>query len=274
MISINQQFINVTTFPNGESLIKTDQFNKSGKYYSIDVSFENNNDLFLLTILKGHFDECGIQCRLNISYMPYSRMDRTDGSVIFTLKYVCRYINNLNFYKVRVIEPHSDVTPALLNNCEVVYITPTIVEKIISSFKPHNPVLFFPDAGALKRYTPLFKGFGSIPMAWGNKHRDFATGKITGLTVMDSEVITPDSTVIIVDDLCSYGGTFIKAGEELRKLGASKIFLAVAHCERAILHGDIFTTDIIDQVITSTSIIQPNDTVEQQFKKLNFYNNI
>lgn len=268
MIFVNGQELLIDTFPNGESLIKINQFNEVKQHYQIELRFEDNSDLMKLYMLKKHLDNEGKLCRLVMSYMPYSRMDRTKNEFVFTLKYICQFINDLNFYKVTITEPHSDVTEALLDRCNVNWIAKELVHKVLSEIPMFNVLIFFPDYGAYKRYSSLFKDIG-FPIAWGNKHRDFSTGKITHMEVMDTN--KSFESVIIVDDLCSYGGTFIIAGKALRELGARKIFLCVAHCEKSITKGDIFTTDIIDHVITTNSILQTSDLTEKQKQKVTFY---
>ena len=59
-------------------------------------------------------------------------------------------------------------------------------------------------------------------------------------------------SVIIRDDICSYGGTFVAAAKELRARGVESITLVVTHCENNILKGEVF--DYIDKVITTDSI--------------------
>ena len=88
--------------------------------------------------------------------MPHARQDRvknpTDG---FTLKYFCEIINSLGFEKVRVLDVHSNVSLALLNNVE--HITAAwFIDSVLKKLKDENPVLFFPDEGAMKRYSSEF----------------------------------------------------------------------------------------------------------------------
>ncbi|WP_338131069.1 hypothetical protein [Cohnella rhizosphaerae] len=63
-------------------------------------------------------------------------------------------INAMNFARVTVVEPHSDVTPALLDRSEAVYPTLELLSRVTAEtgFDPAADYLFFPDAGAQKRY--------------------------------------------------------------------------------------------------------------------------
>ena len=78
MIYLNGEKVNIKKFPNGESLINSE--NLKIKYHEINnlkLKFENDEDITHLIFLKGHLDELRVKCILEIVYMPYSRMDRT-----------------------------------------------------------------------------------------------------------------------------------------------------------------------------------------------------
>jgi ribose-phosphate pyrophosphokinase len=67
----------------------------------------------------------------------------------------------------------------------------------------------------------------------------------------------PGFKVIIIDDLCSKGGTFILSAEKLKAVGAAEVYLIVAHCEEAVSQGKILESDLITKVFTTDSILQP-----------------
>ena len=74
MISLNDREINIKKFPNGESLINTEDLNISEEINIIKLKFESDNDITHLIFLKGHLDELKARCNLIIAYMPYSWM--------------------------------------------------------------------------------------------------------------------------------------------------------------------------------------------------------
>lgn len=63
--------------------------------------------------------------------MPYSRMDRTEGIAIFTLKHLCKLINSLKFESVTIYEPHSDVCIALLDRVKIVNMSKMLAERLL-----------------------------------------------------------------------------------------------------------------------------------------------
>lgn len=263
MIKINGTVVNDKTFPNGELQIDESFIQNTNSIggINIDFHFESNKDLMdLMLIVSYVYDQTDIKPILNMTYMPYSRMDRQKTGKAFlekprksafTLKYISDIINTLPLQKIVIFEPHSDVCCALLNNVEIKY--PTIdllrMAKGDNKYDKAKDIIFYPDAGAQKRYTDLFKN----PNVVGFKHRNWETGQIESLEVC-GKLPEKGFNAYIVDDLCSFGGTFILAAEKLKELGANKIFLIVGHCENSILKGKIPESDLITTVYTTNSI--------------------
>ena len=178
---------------------------------------------------------------LNMPYIPHARQDRNVSGRLFTLKWFAEIINSLNFSTVVVVDPHSDVSTALLDRCLCDY-----GEELMYNASMGAEAVMFPDAGAAKKYT----GWGTqLQPIIGNKHRN-EEGLIDSYELMNFKEGT--KRVVIRDDICSYGGTFVAAAKALRERGVEHITLVVSHCENNILKGDVFK--YIDRVITTDSI--------------------
>jgi ribose-phosphate pyrophosphokinase len=195
-------------------------------------------------------------------------MDRSENGSPFTLKDVAQFINGLNFRQVLVVEPHSDVTCALLNNSEAVYINFELVEKVkeLTGFNQEKDYLVFPDAGAKKRYAKM----ESDNVLFCNKVRDFETGKIDKLDLVGDTSKAYGRTAIIVDDLSSYGGTFIKTADRLREEGFVEVILLVAHAENVIFKRNDRTGQLlfehVEKIFTTDSILtQQNNWENKKF---------
>ena len=93
-----------------------------------------------------------------------------------------------------------------------------------------------------------------LPYAYGIKKRDWATGKIQGLEAAGCTEMIKGSNILIVDDICSRGGTFYHSAKKLKELGADKVYLYVSHCENTILEGEVLTSGLIERVFTTDSI--------------------
>ena len=253
MIKVDGALVEFETFPNGETRVCPFDLVLGPSFVIVEFKYENDADLIKLMFVKRYLEEkTYLNIHLLIAYMPYSRQDRVEGKSVFTLKYITDFINSLKFTSVAINEPHSDVAPALLNRCTAEYPIGHIQNAMdASKFDRTNDYLLFPDAGAQKRYAGKFNGFKQLV---GYKHRNFSTGKIDSMNVI-GDIDSENFKVIIIDDLCSYGGTFVMATEQLKKLGASEVYLAVTHCEHSILKGKLL--DSIDAVFTTNTIINP-----------------
>lgn len=260
MILIDGKKVEFGKFPNGETHLN---FNKLSLHSrsAVVLKYESDQDLFNLTLLKNWIDDelPSFEVHLIITYMPYSRMDRRNQFYCFTLRYVCEAINRLGFSRVEVYDAHSDVTAALLDR----YQERSYIPKLLQVFCYDNQGLdnlcvFYPDAGAEKRYSPLL----AYPTLVGSKKRSFENGKIEGYEVHGS--VKPGSDFVIIDDLCSRGGTFIACAEALYALGAKSVYLIVSHCEPTIFTGDIPTRrGLIMKVYTTDSILNKSEATDK-----------
>lgn len=257
MIRINQNDIYVNKFPDGALLLKEQIPNKESEGASKQKAvltwlFESNEELVTLIYLAGHLRAHGItNLSLDMPYIPNARQDRVKTKEdVFTLKYFAQVINWLNFASVTVLDPHSAVSEALIDRIRVR--TPeAFVRKVIDSIGMTDDLtMFYPDEGACKRYA----GMLPFPYAFGIKNRDWETGEIKGLAVSGMTDCIRDRKILIMDDICSRGGTFYFSARKLKELGAKEIYLYVSHCENTILEGEVLTSGLIEKVFTTNSI--------------------
>lgn len=264
MIYLNDTIVETGRFPNGETWVNVRDVEFPYKAHNqIKVMFESNDDLINLMFLKRHLDEQGYNARLVIEYFPYSRMDRRNEHYAFSLKYIAEFINSLNFDAVKISEPHSDVTPALLDRVKVRQYVVRQLEYLYAT--TDIDLLFYPDAGSVKRYTSLV----GEKYCYANKERDFKTGKIIKYEIVAPNDVTPKH-ILIVDDLCSRGGTFLEAGRQLKKhFGDTvKVSLLVAHVEDNIFSGELLAANSpIDHIYCSSSLIRT-----QKSEKITVFN--
>ena len=173
-------------------------------------------------------------------------------------------INDLRFSKVTVLDPHSYVSEALIDRIQIEtpkkYVQRVLEElrreevekmKEIKEIKEMENILFFyPDEGAMKRYSAMF----NQPYVFGIKKRDWSTGKIQGVSVAGQTERIPGSRILIIDDICSKGGTFYHSAKALKELGAGDIYLYLSHCENTVLQGELICSDLIKKIYTTNSI--------------------
>lgn len=255
MVKIENEVVTIGHFPDGTLLVKEEVPVNFEDYREATVEwlFENNEELVTLIYLVKHLRSNGVtNLYLKMPYIPNARQDRvkTDEDV-FTLKYFAGVINWLDFDSVTVLDPHSPVSEALINNI-VIKNPENLVRKVITQIEKDKDeiVMFYPDEGAMKRYSGLI----DKPYAFGIKKRQWETGEINGLDVAGMTGLIAGNKVIIVDDICSRGGTFYHSAKKLKELGAKEIYLYVSHCENTILDGEVLSSGLIERVFTTNSI--------------------
>ncbi len=252
MIKINGKQVELSHFPDGTLLVK--ELIPDSEKVVLTWLFENNEELVALFFLTKHLRAGGVKdIELELPYIPNARQDRVKREEdVFTLKYFAQMINSLEFSRVRVLDPHSYVSEALIDRIDI-QSPKQYVEKVMEKLEQEgneNILMFYPDEGAMKRYSSMF----DRPYAFGIKKRDWVTGDIKGLDVSGQTELLPGSTVLIVDDICSRGGTFFFSAKKLKELGVSKVYLYISHCENTILEGEILESGLVEKVFTTNSI--------------------
>lgn len=213
-------------FPGGESHVKL-LHPVYGYKVHVVANIQSGDDLMLLALTADAIRRGGATPLASIPYFPYARQDRcmVEGEPL-SVKVAADFVNSMGFESVTIYDPHSDVAPALLNNCRVVSNT-NFIRKVLEEFDPKHLCLVAPDAGAQKKQHKLCQALGyDGPQVLCSKLRDVSTGKIIRQT-FDGDPAGKEC--LIVDDICDGGRTFIELSKELKAAGASRVFLAVSH---------------------------------------------
>ena len=230
--------------------------------YAVKWNYESDAELFTLICIAKHYNDPTME--LYLPYIPHARMDRVKANTdVFTLKYFCEIINSLNFRRVWVMDAHSNVALALLNNVKQMHVEDTINDAIykvtckIANNCGHNLrkeaektlVAFYPDEGSMKRYS----GMINMPYAFGIKKRDWETGKIQGLNIINGDLVK-GKNILIIDDICSRGGTFYHSAKALKEYTDKDIYLYITHCEETILNGDLIKSGLVKKIYTANAL--------------------
>jgi ribose-phosphate pyrophosphokinase len=229
----------VSKFPDGQQSVTIDEAPAfiQGSDVKLYSRLNNFRDLELII--------CANQALRNMAvstvslYVPYfmgARSDRkfSEGSVNYLKQVICPIINAQKFNAVLVLDPHSDVLEACLDNYEKLD-NHTVVKHALTDIDNKNGaqeriVLVSPDAGAYKKIFDVAQKFDITNVVTAMKHRDIKTGKITHTEIPDITKYGEDHKFVIVDDICDGGRTFIELAKEIRKHNAiSDIYLIVTH---------------------------------------------
>lgn len=206
---------------------------------TIWLQYGQDSEIWKLALIVDALNRDNVNLiRLNIPYFPAARQDRVcvEGEPL-TVKVFADFINSMKFNKVTIFDPHSEVTPALIDNVEVVD-NCAFVCKILGEMNALDgsgkTVLVSPDAGSNKKVANvakyLFKASGKeVSVVRADKLRNVATGQIVETTVYADDLTGKEC--YILDDICSKGGTFCALAKVLKAKGASKVYLVVSHYE-------------------------------------------
>ena len=211
----------ISRFPDGEVQITLGEFShKDGVLIACRIT--SSEELFILMqvcdILRRH----GVGFLISIYYLMSMRMDRVmDFNRPFSLSIVCAILDNLGATSIGLYCPHSEEYKRLFNK--------TSTLELCSCFPNIDTTIYqlvLPDRGAKNRD----KGTGFIgPYIFGKKCRDLTSGKIISIGIENPECLDGRS-LLIRDDLCDGGGTFVGIAEAIKKVQPdSKISIYIDH---------------------------------------------
>ena len=292
MILVNGAMPTYTTFPNGELNVSMDDsaIKEIIEVQQLNITwrFQDNSDFIKLGILLSYlysFDDLAwTPVHITVLYLPYERMDRyeTGSNNSFSLAVVGNLLGTFDA-SYDLIEPHTREILNIaqednldLNIRNITYPSVTKVKELLSGLNSGNKrnLLVFPDKGAVERYKEY--DFYNCDTVIGHKSREFETHKISDLYVTSYggeriDDLSEYDQAIIIDDLISYGGTFIRLGAMLKDQGVSEVTLVACHAEDSIFKGSLLAEDSpIDTVWATESMT--NLTIKAQFNsKLKVY---
>lgn len=205
---------NVGLYSDGTPMIKSEQFDEIVDNADTMILRPINLSVFTtaLFMVDAIFMAGGEIKSLVLPYIPGARQDRSNptGDVLFTAASVAGMINQRNFERVVVVDPHSPVSSGLINNC-----LEYPLERIASRLYPGYGGIIAPDKGAKGRAEKIANAMGK-DIVYGSKVRDVSTGRLSGFDIS----VEAGKHYLVVDDICDGGGTFIGLGEKIREQGA------------------------------------------------------
>lgn len=215
----NGEGYEVISFPDGEKHLKINKLDRKDTV-EIICRITNSDELFLLMQLSDILNrQCVSVDKITIPYLMTMRCDRLFSfEQPFSLKIVSNVINSFHAKQVVIIEPHSNTCLDLIKNSKAEYVIGKLVD--------NDSIFCLPDKGAELRYGS--NGFIHQPIIC-TKKRDVGTGKLTGFEIEEIGDYKGGNTIIVIDDLCDGGGTFVGIAKKLRELKPSELTLAITH---------------------------------------------
>lgn len=233
-------------YPDGMPLIQCDMIERGEPFRILVRPRSLRTFMAAMFYMDALHDRGGKTPHLVLPLVPGSRQDRLNstGDYLFTARSIAFEVGLRHFPSVTILDPHSDVTSALIDRCRVISaadcmnVPPDKYAAVIS-----------PDAGAEKRASSVAKKLG-VPLLHGWKQRDVRTGELCGFG-LEPHGLPRGSLILVVDDLCDGGGTFIGLADVLDAAGL-KAHLWVTHGlftkgtgELLKRYGHVYCTDSV-----------------------------
>ncbi len=219
-----QLLSNLSSIPNLESDVTiVHRCNSSSDFMRILLA---NDALKIAGVKKIH---------LYMPYLPYARQDsiHVEGESL-SVKIFANIINSCEFESVTLLDPHSNVGPALIDNVKIdneryyKFVRMCVADIVHYSQSSIDDIkIVSPDAGAYKKIFKTCKEIkynGDIIIC--NKARNLKTIEIESLIVVGD---VKDKICILIDDICDGGRTFAEVGKQLKDKGAKAVYLIVTH---------------------------------------------
>lgn len=253
-----------TKFPDNQQSITIESDLSDTKAVKIYSRLNNFMDLELILCATAALKNLGMtDIFLYVPYFLGARSDRKfeTGSINYIKDVIAPIINSQGYRSVIVLDPHSDVLEACINNFDKVENTSFVKNSIyaminVKEVDKDSITLISPDAGALKKIYGVAKALEIDKVITASKVRDLSTGKILH-TEVPLPPVSKAQTFVIVDDICDGGRTFLevaKAIREKRKVGqfGDKIYLVVTH---GIFSAGLYElSKWIDGIYTTNSV--------------------
>lgn len=276
MLYLNDNKVEFITFPNQEKRLDLPLEFVNNLHENIVLwNYETDASIFELLLFDEVMTKLKHHYKLVIGYMPYSRMDRTnEKNTAFSLKVLTQLLSEQTsaLKEIFVLDPHSPETLAKFKEygMKVQEIDYSLADEVMefANVNLDETWIVFPDKGAANRYN--YYKYPNVIIC--EKTRNFATGAIESVKVETSSntFITKEMkpNLIVIDDLCSYGGTFVKVLEAIEKhpdINFDEAWLIVTHAEKAMEEGKIL--EKYDKVFCTDSISVPAESKDMTVEK-------
>jgi ribose-phosphate pyrophosphokinase len=266
----------ISKFPDGQQTVDIISTHFFSSHTEVQIRSRMNDfkDLELIICATQSLKNLGVtDIELYVPYFIGGRSDRLFqyGGLNYLKQVIAPIINSQGYSKVYVVDPHSDVLEAVINNFAK-YTNYRLVkfalEKIDNKVDAQSRIcLVSPDAGAYKKIFDVAKEFGISNIITANKVRDLKTGNIlrTEIPTLDQH---NDLKYVIVDDICDGGRTFVELAKVMKdSRPTAKIYLVVTH--GIFSAGFQLLEQYFDGIFTTNSIKDISE--REKVKQLNVF---
>lgn len=220
-------------FPDGEWHMKAEDNTYTGKEIAFVRGTDVNDYIKLALWCDVVRDQTGIPHAV-IPYLPAARADR--GTPLGARVYTDLIATANDLSSVTFLDIHSEAARTIAFdrfNRPYEYDAASVVNANLDEFDKNYAGVIAPDKGAVDRAAAVAYVL-DVPVYEAAKVRDFQTGKLTGFDC--AQLNDPTGRYLVVDDICSNGGTFIGLANHLHQK-YSKSSTNRVHLELFVSHG-------------------------------------
>lgn len=233
MLLLNNKPVKYFTFPGGEIQVNVGDLETERAILTWKPSKSDDVLLLLLTVNALQHQGCR-DIILDVIYFPYARQDRVcyPGEA-YSLEVIVKLLDDMNIAAIRFWDLHnSDLT---LNMFKNTCVHETEIHDIFSFYKflegfdLYNLILCAPDHGARTKIDKIVKEFELSNAIHFEKDRCAETGRIHGIIANKYNRNFDGYNILVIDDICDGGTTFIEIAKELKKNTSENLYLYVTH---------------------------------------------
>lgn len=182
-----------------------------------------------------------------ISYFGYARQDRRGrGREPVTAKLVANLLEKAGVTRVLTMDLHTEQIQGFFDiPLDNLYARPVLLEAV-QKLKMDKCVVVTPDIGSI-RLARSFAEALKVDLAIVDKRR--VNAKQVEMSALIGDVEGRD--VLLVDDMCSTGGTLKTASFVCKDAGAKRVFAAVTH---GLMVGSAFEESAIEKMLMTNTV--------------------
>lgn len=243
-----------TYYPDGSFYVTVEEFSDSFTFF-----LNCYTDLWELNHILDVYKHNGLtKPTVTIPCLLDAQADRRfDTNQPHGLKLILNFLNSM-YADFKVFHPHnSEVVEMglknvnIIDNSEFILDVITYIESIINSNFANSGILMSSDAGGFKPLMKLCDKIGWQGETFSaSKSRKYVDGKSKLVQQIDREDFG-GKDILIIDDICVKGGTFIGLSKILRERNVGKIYLAVSHLTLENVSEDLVNS--FDKIYTTNS---------------------
>lgn len=258
--------IEIKQFPDGENYVRILEPVQKGEVRLFHRLYPEEDRMLIQALLMlKTLKEKGAKITLVVPYLPYARQDKIwkEGEA-FSAKYICEMLAWAGVERLITFDCHFLKKEGEFEYGNLKIKNISLNKKLIEYAKKEfgkSLLVISPDMGA-----SYMVGSGGKSME--KKRGEYIEGKEVYRKIEEMKVNfeVKGKEVLIIDDMVAGGGTMIKAIENMKKHGASKIYCCATH--------GLFLKDSLERIKGMCNGVFTSNTILNPVSKVNFLEEI